>query len=178
MIWLGPRLLPFLPGFIIVLDIATGQPLCLASRRGLLSGPFFRNSISFLRDIGFLCSFLPLALMGFQQCPESDGVCCISFGSFRLFSLVLGVVEGSRLDSMSFSQWLLSSSTSAPWGMLSHPLTLHPVFLVCYFLTGTHSAVSNSLTISAELFLVESSVVFTDTQVFKSHLCFKAPGFP
>lgn len=114
--------------------------------------------------------------MGFQQCPESDGVCCISFGSFRLFSLVLGVVEGSRLDSMSFSQWLLSSSTSAPWGMLSHPLTLHPVFLVCiwwglwrtsqwvclpfvfYFLTSTYSAVSNSLTISAELFLVESSV--------------------
>lgn len=63
---------------------------------------------------------------GFSAVPQSGGVCCISFGSFRLFSLVLGV-EGSRLDSCP----LLSGcrpSTSAPWGVLSHPLTLIQCF--------------------------------------------------
>lgn len=49
---------------------------------------------------------------------------------------------------------------------------------VLYFLTSIHSAISNSLTILAELFLLEASIVFPGTQVLKSHLSFKAPGFP
>lgn len=119
------RLPPFLPGFIVVLDIATGQPLCPPSGKETPQcfprpPPHPRPTPSLVGGIPFLCqgcrvfSFLLLALMGFQQCPESDRVCCISLGSFRLSPLALDVVEGSRLDSMPLSQWLLSFSEPPP----------------------------------------------------------------
>lgn len=165
-----------------------------ASGTGLLSGPFFQEFLFLSQGYRVSLFFPSPSSNGFSAVPQRGGVCCISFGSFRLFSLVLGV-EGSRLDSMSFTPWLLSFHVRTVRGAFP-PSYSDPVFSGCvwwglwrtaqwvclpfvfHFLTSTHSAVSCSLTIPAELFLVESSVGFTDTQVFKSHLCFKAPGFP
>lgn len=102
------RLPPCLPGFIVVLAIATGQPLCHPPGKGD-SSVLLPPAPSLVGGVLFLCqgcrvfSFLLLALMGFQQCPENDRVCCISLVSVRLSPLALDVVEGSRLDSMPLS---------------------------------------------------------------------------
>lgn len=78
----------------VVMDRATAVSRVL--KKGISQCPFTTsicrtNSFSSLGGIGFVlfcsvCCFLTLALMGFQQRPESGRICCTSsFSGFRLF---------------------------------------------------------------------------------------------
>lgn len=77
----------------VVMDRATA--VSWVSGKGISQRPFptsicRTNSFSSLGGIGFVlfcsvCCFLPLALVGFQHCPESGRICCTSFSGFRPF---------------------------------------------------------------------------------------------